>query len=130
MSNKTQLQTNNTALDGYIARINTAKEVAAGLPDAGGGSGGGGSVETCTLTIFGDAPVGLESKLWYTDGSSAVKSIALPNFGDSISVTVSKNSIVMSTRGGVAGTNATKIIPDTSAIAVFFISGDANITIM
>lgn len=37
MSNKTQLQTNNTALDGYIARINAAKEVAASLPDVGGG---------------------------------------------------------------------------------------------
>jgi hypothetical protein len=49
MSNKTQLQTNNTALDGYIARINAAKEVAAGLPEAGGG--GGGSVETCTVEL-------------------------------------------------------------------------------
>lgn len=47
MSNKTQLQTNNTALDGYIARINAAKEVAASLPDASGG----GSIETCTLNI-------------------------------------------------------------------------------
>lgn len=37
MSNKTQLQTNNAALDGYIARINAAKETAAGLPEAGGG---------------------------------------------------------------------------------------------
>jgi hypothetical protein len=49
MSNKTQLQTNNTALDGYIARINAAKEVAAGLPEAGGG--GSESVETCSLII-------------------------------------------------------------------------------
>lgn len=53
MSNKTQLQTNNATLDGYIARINAAKEVAAGLPEAGGG--GGGNVETCTVTI---TPVG------------------------------------------------------------------------
>lgn len=48
MSNKTQLQTNNTTLDGYIARINAAKEVAASLPEAGGSSGG--SVETITIT--------------------------------------------------------------------------------
>jgi hypothetical protein len=41
MSNKTQLQTNNTALDGYIARINAAKDIAASLPEAGGGSGCG-----------------------------------------------------------------------------------------
>lgn len=37
MSNKTQLQTNNAALDGYIARVNAAKDVASNLPDAGGG---------------------------------------------------------------------------------------------
>lgn len=49
MSNKTQLQTNNTTLDGYIARINAAKDVAAELPEAG--SGGGGSVEACTVEI-------------------------------------------------------------------------------
>lgn len=36
MSNKTQLQTNNASLDGYIARINAAKDIAAGLPEAGG----------------------------------------------------------------------------------------------
>lgn len=50
MSNKIQLQTNNASLDGYIARINAAKEVAAGLPNAGGG----GSIETCTLSLAGD----------------------------------------------------------------------------
>jgi hypothetical protein len=49
MSNKTQLQTNNSALDGYIARINAAKEVVAGLPEAGGSDGG--SVETCTVIL-------------------------------------------------------------------------------
>jgi len=50
MSNKTQLQTNNTTLDGYITRINAAKEVAASLPDAGSGSGGA-SIDTCTVTV-------------------------------------------------------------------------------
>lgn len=49
MSNKTQLQTNNTALDALITRVNAAKDTAASLPEAGGG--GGGSVETCTVTI-------------------------------------------------------------------------------
>ena len=39
MSNKTQLQTNNTALDGYITRINAAKDLASSLPEAGGGEG-------------------------------------------------------------------------------------------
>jgi hypothetical protein len=47
MSNKTQLQTNNTALDALITRVNAAKEVAASLPEAGSG----GDVETCTVTL-------------------------------------------------------------------------------
>ena len=53
MSNKTQLQTNNTALDGYITRINAAKEVAAGLPEAGGSSGSG-NVNTVDMTFVLD----------------------------------------------------------------------------
>ncbi len=38
MSNKEQLQENNTALAGYITRVNAAKETAANLPEASGGS--------------------------------------------------------------------------------------------
>jgi hypothetical protein len=47
MSNKIQLQINNTSLDSYIARINAAKDIVAGLPGAGGGA----SIETCTITF-------------------------------------------------------------------------------
>lgn len=75
MSNKTQLQTNNTNLDALITRVNAAKDVATSLPEAGSGgenldaviaeqqalintlsavldnkaAGGGGG--TCTVTI-------------------------------------------------------------------------------
>ena len=49
MSNKQQLQTNNIALDGYIARINAAKDVAASLPEVGGG---GGNIETCKVNVI------------------------------------------------------------------------------
>lgn len=45
MSNKTQLQTNNTDLDALIARVNAAKDTAASLPDAG--SGGSESIRFC-----------------------------------------------------------------------------------
>lgn len=48
MSNKTQLQTNNATLDSYITRINAVKDIAASLPEAGSG---GGSVETCNITL-------------------------------------------------------------------------------
>lgn len=49
MSNKTQLQTNNTALDSLVSRVNAAKDIAASLPEAG--NSGGGNVDTCTVTI-------------------------------------------------------------------------------
>lgn len=87
MSNKTQLQTNNTALDGYIARINAAKEVAAGLPEAGGG----GSVETCTVTITNDMLSPETPTFYYTDASTlTVKSISTSDG----SIAVPKNSII------------------------------------
>lgn len=49
MSNKTQLQINNTALDALITRVNAAKDVAASLPEAGGGTSGGS--KTVSITI-------------------------------------------------------------------------------
>jgi hypothetical protein len=49
MSNKTQLQTNNTKLDALITRVNAAKDVAASLPEAGG-SGGGSSMISVTIS--------------------------------------------------------------------------------
>lgn len=74
MSNKTQLQTNNTNLDSLIARVNAAKDTAASLPEAGStedlnsviteletkvttlntaldSKASGGGFETCTVTI-------------------------------------------------------------------------------
>ena len=65
MSNKTQLQTNNTALDALITRVNAAKDVAASLPESGGG-GGGGSMETCTVTITIGLSGGIPGYVAYT----------------------------------------------------------------
>ena len=39
MSNKIQLQTNNINLQSLITRVNAAKDIAASLPEAGGGGG-------------------------------------------------------------------------------------------
>lgn len=47
MSNKTQLQTNNTVLDALITRVSVAKDTVASLPEAGGGS----SYEIETFTV-------------------------------------------------------------------------------
>lgn len=49
MSNKTQLQTNNTNLASYTDRVSALIDVANSLPEAGGS--GGGSVDTCTVNI-------------------------------------------------------------------------------
>jgi hypothetical protein len=49
MSNKTQLQTNNTNLASYTDRVSALIDVANSLPEAGGS--GGGSVETCNVNI-------------------------------------------------------------------------------
>ena len=57
MSNKTQLQTNNTALDALITRVNAAKDTTASLPEAGGGSGG---IQYEIITI----PAGAKSALY------------------------------------------------------------------
>lgn len=50
MSNKTQLQTNNTSLEALITRVNTAKNTAASLPEVGSG-GSGTNIDTCSVTI-------------------------------------------------------------------------------
>ena len=51
MSNKTQLQTNNTNLDALITRVNTAKNTAASLPEASGGGSSGGGFQTYSVTV-------------------------------------------------------------------------------
>lgn len=72
MSNKTQLQENNTALDGYIARINAAKEVAAGLPEAGGSSDGSSNI-TSEWIPFSSLP----TTYGYGDGGVVYQNVYL-----------------------------------------------------
>ena len=69
MSNKTQLQTNNASLEECIARINAAKEVAAELPEAGGG--GSASYEVWNGVIYGAMGLGMGSDhtVYYIDSS-------------------------------------------------------------
>ena len=81
MSNKTQLQTNNAALDGYITRINAAKEIAASLPNAGGSSSSG--IELPDTIVAGDTPVLSSSTLMHTCTSTS-------NTATGISITIPK----------------------------------------
>ena len=67
MSNKTQLQTNNTALDALITRVNAAKDVAASLPEASDGSGSVPIVETCAITFnYSSTSTMILSSICYT----------------------------------------------------------------
>lgn len=92
MSNKTQLQVNNNTLDEYIARINIAKETAANLPSAGGGSGGG-SVETCTGTVKLSNLSSNTCVVCFTNGNIQAETATL---GMKMATTISpiKNSII------------------------------------
>lgn len=93
MSNKTQLQTNNTALDGYITRINAAKEVAAGLPEAGGG--GGGSLETYSGKISYEL-IPSPLTVTYTDSTLNYTTVTIDSLTN---INVVKNTIVFITDG-------------------------------
>ena len=66
MSNKQQLQTNNTNLDALITRVNAAKDVAASLPEAGG-------LEVCNVTITSFNSIELLSYSTYENGIVATK---------------------------------------------------------
>ena len=95
-------------------------------------SGGGGSVEMCTLTLIGESPLPVNSMVYYVDGSSSVKSVEPPDFGDSISVVVQKNSIVFSQGISAIPTgdiNSVGYLVNGGTRA-FFIFGTASITSM
>lgn len=73
MSNKTQLQTNNSSLDALITRVTSAKDVAASLPDAGSGGSGGEGIELCTVEIICDAPVPSCDIAWFDENGNFQK---------------------------------------------------------
>lgn len=76
MSNKVQLQTNNTALDALITRVNAAKNTAASLPEAGG-SGGEVSVKTCTVTfnVTSNGYLTCDPQVYYVTSKDGILSI-------------------------------------------------------
>lgn len=95
MSNKTTLQNNNTLLANYVSRVNVAKETAASLPEAGSG-GGNTAVETCTVTITGNAssyyPVNVGYTSVDTNGEIIYKHDTCSS--SSITITCLKNSVI------------------------------------
>lgn len=92
MSNLSRLEAVSSSLDTAINKANS-------LPDAGGGSGGGGSVETCTVDLASAYDWDME-QLLYSDGNEVVD--FFPNDVYSrMSLTVVKNTLLYIKTGGV-----------------------------
>lgn len=136
MSNKSQLQTNNTNLDALITRVNTAKNTAASLPNAGSatedlntelttqedlisqlstildskasGGSSGGSVETCVVEIIADTPVSSTTMSWIDEnGDICEQEYSATDVMMGLSITVLKNSAIYSTSGFFVDTAGT-----------------------
>lgn len=119
MSNKTQLQTNNANLDALIIRVNAAKDVAASLPNAGGGPVGG--LQTCTVQIkcsqeyFDNA---WDSETWFN-----VTYLKLKNGALSFVTTLNDSS---DENYHIASTTDTIILEDVLCNSLIFIFDIAN----
>ena len=103
MSNKTQLQTNNTNLDALITRVNAAKDTVASLPNAG--SSGGGGVSSATITIStANGPVLTTPLIYYTTDTMEIVNNAPVSSGMTITVAV---GTILVTSGGSSMDSAT-----------------------
>lgn len=124
MSNKTILQTNNTDLQSLIDRVNTAKDTAASLPEAGGG----GSLETCTVSLRIDGPTITDSLVYYTNEN---QELATETFRSSITIKCLKNSIISTNNGGM-GVNTSgslEVLYRRGECLVLHVFGDGNAVI-
>lgn len=164
MSNKTQLQTNNTNLDALIARVNSAKDVAASLPESGSsedlsaelteqanliaqqqtlisnletaldnkaGSSGGGSVETCTVTVNNTIRFGQRAYVSYTNNNCipCIDEIVEPRA--TVTLDVCKNTIMIITDNTnvVSASGGYTYYASADNYSIFFITGDAEFII-
>ena len=93
-----------------------------GSYEGSGGSGGGGSVETCTISLECQSPLSLEEKIYYTNGSSSFITKNYPEFHESI--TVAKNSIICISNITVAYSENITLIYSAAGLAAYFVSGD------
>lgn len=125
MSNKTQLQTNNTNLDAIIARVNAAKNTAASLPEAGSGGSGGGSVETCTVTSTATTN---NKSVYYTEGSGNLQNVTM-SINEVATFTVLKNTIMyVNNASTVSVSGDCTTLFNTMGKGIFVISGDCTIS--
>ena len=94
----------------------------------GGGGGSGGGLETCTITIRGSSPMGVEGVLYYSDGSNIVQECL-----DVGTVTVVKNSIVVAQGFGQlpslqsSGSAIAILLAPTDMVVAWLITSDSTI---
>lgn len=120
MSNKTQLQANNTQLASLIQE----------LQGKAAGGGGGASVETCTVEIVAVAPVSSTQNVSYInqDGEFDVYAPTGSQWMMGFTLTIRISSpIVFGSAIGVTE-NAGNVIKMSSAC--YYIAGDTTITIL
>ena len=124
MSNKTQLQTNNTELSSLIEAIRDKA--------AGSGSSGGGSIETCVVAVETDGPSapGFSGpSFYYTDENMSLKFIET----GSGAFTVAKNTIIVingwSGSSGVVNGSSEQIFYS-AGYAAYKITGDCTLSYM
>ena len=124
MSNKIQLQTNNADLQSLIDRVNAAKDIAASLPEAGGG----GSLETCTVSLGMDGPTANDSLVYYTNEN---QELATETFKSSITIKCLKNSIISTNNGGtrVNTSGSLEVLHRRGDCLVLHVFGDGTVVI-
>ena len=123
MSNKIQLQTNNDNLDALITRVNAAKDVAASLPEAGGGS-----IEVWTGTVYGSSFLGSVSlnRIYYTDETCKLRVLNISRT-ESATITIVAGTIIALTNSEDESDKQTRdyVIPSHNG---FEISLDKEVT--
>ena len=88
MSNKTQLQTNNTELSSLIEAIRGKA--------AGSGGAGGGSIETCEVTFINNSDEGLDCYGFWATGSGGWGTYqAYVMDGSTSTATTAKNAFII-----------------------------------
>ena len=119
MSNKTQLQTNNTNLDTLITRVNAAKDVAASLPEAGG-TGGEDNVEVVDVDILVNLP---EVTVYYVNESKELQEVTGGMMTPISALKVKKNSILVISSSVHATSEDTTIA--LNGYTIVFVTSDA-----
>jgi hypothetical protein len=120
MSNKSRLQTNNTNLQALINKANA-------LPDAGGGSGGG-SVETCNLSLTPGTTATIVYNTIDDSGNIVAQCVTGGYFPDLVAVCDTSVVIIysMPTSELMFGGNNTELLQKTSHSFIIKLTANAG----